>query len=263
MYYVGGTDKESLSNRAPSTLFGLDPTTGTVLSAVSIQAPPALRQWTSLTATPSLPSAFIVTGIFPQNGDYVFQPFFLFLNGSTFPAAPSSLVQDTFVNVFWADFSSCANQFYLLSGDENSLETLDVMLFVFDLGQNKTTQVMVDNSKYTVTTMQVVGCGLYSVSPGLLNQTAQWSVVTISPSGAVAPVFSFGAPGFYTHYYGGGVYGQIPSTSSPSFYHIFQRANDLSFQLGLISLSSSSFYPTDLNLQLNSFVSLSAVTYIQ
>ena len=106
---------------------------------------------------------------------------------------------------------------------------------------------------------------LYSLSPGLVEQypsSRVWSLITIDPtSGFIPNAANVTAPGEYTQYYGGGVYGKV--TSDNILYHVFRREVDHSFELAKINLSTSSIqYTTGLNMGVNSEIFISSLTFV-
>jgi hypothetical protein len=114
-------------------------------------------------------------------GEYRYQYRFLSANGAVSDVHAAFPFDDTFVNFFWADFDQVNQKLYILSGDENSFYTLRyaqapylvvphqravyrltavavirVKLFVVDLKTKTLTNVMVDNSRFTLTNVHVV-----------------------------------------------------------------------------------------------------------
>jgi len=164
----------------------------------------------------------------------------------------STTENDTFVNFFWADYYPSTEQVYILAGDENSLYTLNAVLYT--ITQSGTSSVVVvDNSRYTVSNLHVdprTGI-IYSISPGLYGKN-DWSIVTIDPTtGAVAlkSKISIVGAGFAPGY-GGGVYGGI---ANGQILHTFQWGITGSTVVAVLDIDTGNvLYHTDVDLGINS-----------
>jgi hypothetical protein len=50
----------------------------------------------------------------------------------------STVINDTYVNFFWADYDPSNNFVYVLAGDENNAITLPAVLYIFDVANQVT-----------------------------------------------------------------------------------------------------------------------------
>jgi hypothetical protein len=138
-----------------------------------------------------------------SQGAWRYQYRILSPNGAVSSVQATFPFDDTFVNFFWADYDQVNQKLYILSGDENSLFTLRcapltcaadlhtpllaglyanalrrcvdcvhrVKLFVADLKAKTVSNVMVDNSRYTLTNVHVVRHNLSPLTPPPLHST--------------------------------------------------------------------------------------------
>jgi len=157
------------------------------------------------------------------------------------------------VNFFWAAYDPLRNQVYILSGDEDSLFDLDVVLYVVSLSTGQATTITLDNSKYTLSNLHVdpkTG-NLYSVSPGLFGKN-NWTIVMIDPkTGSVTlkSTIDYGAE--WSFGYGGGVYNGISDDGS-TLLHTFKWMNTEATALGVLDIGTGKvLYLTDIDLGIN------------
>ena len=243
-------------------------------TAVPLQFPSGIDQWAGLISThsKSTPAPLILIGQTTSNNIYSFSAFWLYTNGSISGPIGTTSSDSTFVNFFWTEFNPCAGSegtVYILSGDENSLDTLDVTLYSIDVASGAVTAVLVNNTEFTVSSIHAwVGqdCQyLYTVSPGLVSTPASsrvWSLLRIEPTtGNIASSTPVTPPGLYNDYYGGGIYGNS-ITSDNQLLYLFQRSIDPSFDLYGINLQTGSVdFQTGVNLGVNGAYSLSSVMF--
>jgi len=166
---------------------------------------------------------------------------------------------DTFVNFFWADIDPVRSMVYILSGDENSLTTLDATLYSFNMTSHIFTSVLVDNSAYTLSNLYVdpISGNIYSVSPGLFDKS-DWAIVLVNPmTGAVGRVSSIVASFQFLPYYGGGIYNGLAGNE---LYHTFKWQNTGATALAAIEITTGGvLFLTDINLGINNRRTISSI----
>lgn len=243
-------------------------------TAVPLLFPLGIDQWAGIISThsKSTPAPLILIGQTTSNNVYTFSAFWLDPNGTISGPIGTTSSDSTFVNFFWSEFNPCAGSegvVYILSGDENSLDTLDVTLYSIDVASGTVTAVLVNNTEFTVSSIHAwvaQDCQyLYTVSPGLVSTAASsrvWSLLQIEPStGAIVSSTPVTPPGLYNDYYGGGIYGNAV-TSDNQLLYLFQRSIDPSFDLYGINLQTRSVdFQTGINLGVNAAYSLSSVMF--
>jgi len=243
-------------------------------TSAAITLPNIINQWNSIIYPKNVGGTkeLIFIGSYQSRSEnnYTFSAFWMYQNGS-FSTIGTSETDSTFVNFFWADFNSCAGeggQIYVLAGDENSLITLDVKLFTFDIATSTVTSVLVDNSVYTISSIHVNGCSpyLYALSPGKVDEKESnrvWSIIQIDPTtGKIVEAFPVTTKGLYSKYYGGSIYGS-PFTSTGQMLHLFQRQNDNTFDILAINIDDGSIaFQTSLNFGISGFLSISNPVFV-
>lgn len=163
----------------------------------------------------------------------------------------TSKIDDTFVNFFWADIDPVNSIIYVLSGDENSLFTLDATLYSFNLKTATVTSVQVSNTAFTVSNLHVdpqTGT-IYSISPGLYS-TLAWTIVVINPqTGAVTTKSAISNSSQWPRYYGGGVYNGLTGSE---ILHTFKNNAGATTLTSIDINSGKILYMTDIDLGVNS-----------
>jgi len=273
IFYVGFQSESDFTNDSrPSYLLTYNPQTGTIAQPAPIKRPDPTSQWTALTALgPDFPGKVLVVELVGPNGQGSFHYQYRFLSTSdgTVSAPQGRFPWDqTYVNVFWADYDEGNKKLYILAGDENSLFDLNVRLYTADIPSQNTTWVNVDHSQFTLTTVHVGPNGrLYSLSPGLFsgdqNAPVSYSLVTIDPTtGAVKSVGKTTDEGDYRLDYSGGVYG-IGTTTDGGLLHVFKRQIDSSLVLGEVDLASGALRgATALHTGTNNAIQLLELVYL-
>lgn len=235
---IGQPRSTGVDNLAANKFFKYS-LSGELQTEQEIPRPTNVDQWVSILSTGSssetVHGKFALVGQIPNtDGSYSYAVYMYSEGNNTLsePIATTPTGEETYVNIFWADFSECNNMVYLLAGDENSLTTLDAMLWSFDIEAGSVSGVMVDNSLYTVSTIHstTANCGiLYSLSPGLVEEDPSeryWSLIQIDPtSGSIVNALSVTSPGEYALNYSGGVYGDSINMNGILF-HLFYRSID-------------------------------------
>jgi len=234
------------AQNAPNTLYSysLDTEIFTPIGALTRSG----VQWASI-----LPGTGNLFGVQQTmvGGHYAFTVSMIGLDG-TVKDIGTSATDDTYVNFFWADIDPVNSIIYVLSGDENSLFSLDATLYSFNLNTGAVSSVLVDNTAFTLSNLHVdpsTGT-IYSITPGLFS-SLNWTIVTVNPkTGAVTPKSQIANSNMFPRYYGGGVYNGL--TSSQVF-HTFQWANTGATALTVLDIpTGNTLYLTDINLGINS-----------
>jgi len=158
---------------------------------------------------------------------------------------------------FWAGHDPKLGQVYILAGDENSLYSLDAVLYT--ITSTGTSWVQVDNSKYTLSNLHVdqkTGI-IYSISHGLYGKN-DWSIVVIDPkTGAVTLKSTINYGNMWSTGYGGAVYNGI---MDGYLLHTFTWIHTGATVLAVIEIETGVVvYVTDIDLGVNSEKKLSYV----
>jgi len=154
---------------------------------------------------------------------------------------------------FWAEFDPVKNNVYILSGDEDSLFDLGVVLYSVSLTTTKSYVVPLDNSKFTLSNFHVnINTGqLYSVSPGLFGASS-WTLVTINPmTGAILPVAPIQNSDKWEFGFGGGVYNGL-SADGKTLTQTFTWKTTGATAMTVIDVATGAIlYLTDIDLGVN------------
>jgi len=159
---------------------------------------------------------------------------------------------------FWAGHDPNSDKVYILAGDENSLTSLDAVLYTIT-ASGISSWVQVANSKYTLSNLHVdqkTGI-IYSVSHGLYGKN-DWSIVVIDPqTGAVTLKSTIDYGKRWKTGNGGGVYNGL---SDGYILHTFTWGITEATVLAVIEIETGKVaYVTDVNLGVNSEMKLSYV----
>lgn len=271
IHFVGYSDiVDYFNNTVPSTLITYSYTQQRFLDSIAIERPTGeyASHWVSiLSISDDSKNKILVELVGPNSqGAWRYQYRILSPNGAVSSVQATFPFDDTFVNFFWADYDQVNQKLYILSGDENSLFTLRVKLFVADLKAKTVSNVMVDNSRYTLTNVHVhPSGGIVALSPGLFNgnvERATWSLVKIDPSsGQVSPIGLTAPLGQYQAWYGGGVYGA--AISDGVVVHAFKKVIDGSIVVAGIDVDSGRVVgTTDLQNGVNGDLSLFGLIHL-
>jgi len=168
-----------------------------------------------------------------------------------------TVLNDTFVNFFWAEVDEKLGHTYILAGDENSLFTLDAVLYT--VSTCGTYWVKLDNSKYTLSNLHVdPSTGIiYSVSHGLFGEK-NWSIVVIDyMTGAVTLKSKINIGDEWVSVDGGGVYNGI---RDGKILHTFQWIHTGATVVALIDIETGkALHFTDIDIGVDSDMKLSYV----
>jgi len=207
------------------------------------------RQWNSLLQTQD---GFIGVQHTAGSNGYFFTVSKITPSGVVTDIA-STEQNDTFVNFFWAEFDPVKNNVYILSGDEDSLFDLGVVLYSVSLTTTKSYVVPLDNSKFTLSNFHVnINTGqLYSVSPGLFGASS-WTLVTINPmTGAILPVAPIQNSDKWEFGFGGGVYNGL-SADGKTLTQTFTWKTTGATAMTVIDVATGAIlYLTDIDLGVN------------
>jgi len=174
--------------------------------------------------------------------------------------------ESTFVNYFWTTFDTARNISYILSGDENSIEDLNVVLHTTDLTKKTVHTVELDRTAFTLATIHVDSDSgiLYGISPGLFGQS-NWAIVKINPqTGNVTLSTQIKTPDQFDFFFGGGVYNGITSDNGVLITHVFRRTIDQTSTLVVVNANTGDIvFHTSINSEVNnqaSFLSIVMAT---
>jgi len=259
IYFIGDTLDVFVTGNAPDTLYRFSFDTETLAPVQKI-----LRsgiQWNALIA-----GIDVLYGVqqLENNGHFVYRVSSITPDGVVIDIGTTQVdVTDTYVNFFWAAYDAVSSNVYILSGDENSLDTLDAVLYTVNVNVGSTQTMKLDSTAFTLSNLYVhpqTG-NIYSVSPGLFNQP-NWAIVQIDPlTGGVTMRSKIQNSTMWERYYGGGVYNGI--SMNGQLIHTFKWTSTHATSLAVIDINTGNIvYLTDIDLGPNNVLKLNGVVAV-